>query len=343
MVFDFYPTPPTIATRVAAASRISLPKVVADFSAGDGSLLRAASDRWPSAGIIATDIQSKLVRQIKAANPTWIAGTCDFLLERSVRSCRSLAGREGAVDLVLLNPPFSPRGQAIKESSRAVPSIALRFLLRATAYASPEAEICAILPISSLYGEKDRSARLRLESDWSIDLVEKLPRGSFPGCFAEAAIVRLSRKSSDGDKKNLERPPPFDHATITRGRVHVHTAKPKRGGPRVEFIHSTNLTNFKVSRSSLHVDPVHVIAGPAILIHRVGRPSRSKVCMLEAGRRVQLSDCVIAIQAHGSEEIESIFENLMENYPILKSAYIGTGAPFITVSRLSDLLSTLLI
>lgn len=342
MVFDFYPTPATIARRVAAASSISLPKLVADFSAGDGSLLRAASDRWPSAVIIATDIQSKLVRQIKAANPTWIAGTCDFLLERSVRSCKSLAGRQGAVDLVLLNPPFSMRGQAVARNSRPVPSIALRFLLRATAYASPHAEICAILPISSLYGEKDRSARLRLERDWSIHLVEKLPRGSFPGCFAEAAIVRLSRKLSEGEERSTETPTLFSHATITRGRVHVHTVKPKRGGPRVEFIHSTNLTNSRVSRSGLHVDPVQVITGPAILIHRVGRPSKSKVCMLEAGRRVQLSDCVIAIQAQDREEIESIFEALMEHYATLKSAYIGTGAPFITVSRLNNLLSTLL-
>lgn len=342
MAFDFYPTPATIAVRVAAAAKVASPRVVADFSAGDGSLLRAASDRWPAARIIATDIQSKLVRQIKIDNPDWIAGTCDFLLERSITSCKSLCGREGGVDLVLLNPPFSTRGQAITRGGRDVPSIALRFLLRATAYASSEAEICAILPISSLYGEKDRSARLRLECEWSIQLVEKLPRGSFPGCFAEAAIVRLSRRLSGDGKRVLETPPPFSHAKIVRGRVHVHTAKFKRGGRRVEFIHSTDLRDSKVAKSGMYVEPAHVVTGPAILIHRVGRPSRSKVCMLESGRRVQLSDCVIAIQAHDFGEIESVFSTLMAHYTTLKSAYIGTGAPFITVSRLNSLLSTLL-
>ncbi len=341
MDFDFYPTPPTIATRVAAAASISFPKMVADFAAGDGSLLRAASARWPSAELIATDIQNELVSQIKIENPTWIAGTCDFLVESSVRSCRPLIGREGGIDLVLLNPPFSAKGQAVKASDEPGSSIALRFLTRASEYASPAAEICAILPISSLYGEKDREARKRLESEWSISLVEKLPRGTFPGCFAEAAIVVLSRKFSDCGK-SIEATRTNSHANIVRGRIHVHTAKPKRGGARVEFIHSTELIDSLVKKSGLYVAPVHVVTGPAVLIHRVGRPSRSKVCILEAGRRVQLSDCVIAIQADTYDGVHSIYDNLMAHYASLKSAYIGTGAPFITVSRLNGVLSNLL-
>lgn len=342
MAFDFYPTPATIASRVAAAASIAMPALVADFSAGDGSLLRAANARWPSAGVIATDIQSKLVRQIKVANPTWLVGTCNFLLERSVRSCKPLTGRQGKIDVVLLNPPFSAKGQVGVLGGGPRSSIALRFLLRASAYASQEAEICAILPISCLYGEKDRNARSRLESDWSMDLVERLPRGSFPGCFAEAAIVRLVRRPS-GSETSAEIPSLVNQCTIIRGRVHVHTAKAKRGGPRVEFIHSTNLVNGRVSKSELQVAPVHVITGPAVLIHRVGRPSKSKICILEAGRRVQLSDCVIAIQAGDQGEVDSIFELLMSHYMVLKSAYIGTGAPFITVSRLNQLLPTLLL
>lgn len=342
MAFDFYPTPSKIASRVAAASSVRVPQRIADFSAGDGSLLRAASERWPNAQIIATDIQSGLVRQIREENPGWLVGRCDFLLDRSSMSCKPLMGQKGNIDVVLLNPPFSTRGQLDKTDTQGSSSIAIRFLQRAAAYTSPQGEICAILPISSLYGEKDESARRNIESEWEISVIEKLRRGSFPGCFAESAIVKLTRRGVGSDAYILRTPVPAADYGIFRGRVHVHMAKAKSRGSRVEFIHSTNLVNNLVTRSAMHVEPVDVISGPAVLIHRVGRPSASKICLLEPGRRVRLSDCVIALKASNAAEANSLIVRMKCRFDLVKSAYIGTGAPFITVARLRNLLPQLL-
>ncbi len=104
---DTFYTPESVAERLVTAIDHPDPELIADFTAGSGSLLSVAQARWPAARIVATEINSGVVRQIKECHPDWLTGKCDFLSSRSRGSCTALRGIAGTVDVVLLNPPFS--------------------------------------------------------------------------------------------------------------------------------------------------------------------------------------------------------------------------------------------
>src|SRR4051794_13748300 len=80
---DQFYTPPPVANTLIRASGKRRQHIVADFSAGDGELLRAATARWPASEIVATDIDRQCIVRLRRRHPNWRSGQCDFLNERS--------------------------------------------------------------------------------------------------------------------------------------------------------------------------------------------------------------------------------------------------------------------
>jgi predicted RNA methylase len=110
MTIDRFYTPDWLAGRMAARAQSPSIQSVADFAVGDGSLLRVADDKWPSAIKIGADIDPASIARLRRTRPGWLVSQCDFLSERSRNMAWSLRGWMGKVDLVMFNPPFSCRG-----------------------------------------------------------------------------------------------------------------------------------------------------------------------------------------------------------------------------------------
>ncbi len=338
MNFDFHPTPSHVADRLVGYVENELPKTVADFSAGAGSLLLAAQKRWPHAKKIATDIQGGMVGKIRSSFPAWDAGRCDFLNRASVRSCKALRGREGAVDVILLNPPFalSERKSSIGGGGRD-PTVALQFLERATHYGSPGAEICAILPDSCLYNEKDEGVRKLIEMRWVLRNLGRPGRKTFSDCSAESTIVHLRRRSGQ-DTRHVVEASANPKIQLVRGITHVHAANRSSCVSAMPMVHSTNLREGRICGDMDTVLSNNFFEGPAVFVHRVGRPSPQKVSVFDGRMRVVLSDCVIALPTRSLSDAVSLRNRIVDNFELLASAYIGTGAPFITLGRLREVL-----
>src|SRR6266700_2152471 len=107
---DQFFTPDDVVRKLLSLLRSQREECVVDFAAGNGNLLRAARARWPDCQVIATDTDERQVKALKRAEPSWRTGRCDFLNPRARRACRAIRGAIQAVSLVLLNPPFSCRG-----------------------------------------------------------------------------------------------------------------------------------------------------------------------------------------------------------------------------------------
>src|SRR5216684_560593 len=105
---DRFYTPLALAAELVGAVENPEPGVVVDFAAGDGSLLLAATTKWPNAKIVGTDIHRPTVRRLANTYERWTVFRTDFLRARQTR----IAARSGfgEFDVVLLNPPFSCRG-----------------------------------------------------------------------------------------------------------------------------------------------------------------------------------------------------------------------------------------
>lgn len=339
MKFDFHPTPYHLASLLVENIKSTAPNAVADFSVGEGSLLLAAQERWPRALKIATDIQEGFIGRIRGQFPSWKSGKCDFLNDVSVRSCKALQNREGTVDVILLNPPFSCSPKIRKKlTSGRPPTVALEFLERATKYGAPNSEICVILPASCLHNEKDRTILDRIEAGWSIKIIGHADRKTFAECSARSTIVHMMRRADKLDSQNYENTEHSLELKLIRGGIHMHSIQQSRAANAVPLVHSTNLQFGTIQGDMPLVVANRHLEGPAVLLHRVGRPSPDKVSILGKGVRVALSDCVIAIPALNMKETKFLREAILRNFDLLAGAYVGTGAPFITLSRLRDVL-----
>lgn len=330
-------TPPDLAKFLAEASTLASPGSVADFAAGDGALLRAAAARWPGAKLFGSDIDEHAVASIEKLLPDCDTMLIDFLAEPS--DC-PLADR--LFDLILLNPPFSGRGNtrysAKIEGVDYKASKALAFVARALAHLAPGGEIIAILPASVLTSERDAALRTAIRAWGHVDQIGDVWRTAFKSHAVAVTVLRITRvkpKRKTAGKPALVSLRPFA-VEMTRGSLSVHKQVATDTGPR--FIHTTDLQRNSLLPSDRFASSSHrTISGPAVLISRVGRPSSDKVVLLAAGEAV-LSDCVIALQTIPVGSEQALADLLVEHWESLKTAYGGSCAPYITLKRLADAL-----
>jgi hypothetical protein len=122
---------------------------------------------------------------------------------------------------------------------------------------------------------------------------------------------------------------------VFRGNVQMHSIQRFESKSGVPLVHTTNMT-----AGSLNLEgapevngAARQIAGPAILIPRVGFPDRRKLVLLDPGRVVALSDCVIAISGP-TRSIHGTWSVLNSGWDSLASLYAGSCAPFVTLAGL---------
>jgi len=353
MPIDDHYTPRALARIAVRHLTVRGPRVVADISAGEGSLLLEAERRWPSARFVATDIDRRTVRRLaRLRRPGWGIGRCDFLSDKSRHSCRVLRKLEGSVDALLLNPPFSCRGGSYRTVStpegqvRASPAVA--FLVVSLRYLSPRGEAVAILPAGAIHNRKDAAAWEQLRTRFKVRVLARWDKHSFPGCAASSILVKLTPAPSSrrrvtrrlDNKQPAPRHQRESYARIVRGTCPLHNIPEKPNGPTL--VHYTDLKNAQVILNGHRGHGDHrCLTGPAVLIPRVGRISSEKIALFAASERVMISDCVIGLKTQSFRAAVNLRHVLLENFDEFARSYVGTGAPHITLERLRAMLQRL--
>jgi len=334
----FYTAPELADTLVGLSSLRRRSLSIADFSCGEGSLLLAAERRWPAASFVANDVSAKSISALRKVRPKWHAACANFLNPRSVRSS-SLCRHLDSIDLVLLNPPFSRRDRQtyeVKVGDEGLhASIAVAFVVNSIPFLRPSGVVLAVLPDGCLVSKQDEAVWRALRKQFNVEVIRDNSRSAFNGVRARTCLVRMT-KLDERVTVAEERIAPVA-PTISRGRIQMHSRQVVSAKQGTPLVHTSNLLNGVVTGSSEHVlGPV--LTGPALLFPRVGLITPGKLCVLRAGRRVTLSDCVLGVACESEAEAEHLKRSVLAAWPTFASAYRGTGAPYITVDRASAVL-----
>ncbi len=319
--------------------------VVADFAAGDGALLRAASQRQPNLDVVGLDIRRTTVRKLQAANSSWQIGSCDFLNPRSRASSPVLRRNRGRVSTVLLNPPFSCRGARREQvrfgDKRFTCSIAMAFIVTAVDYLSSDGQVIAVAPRGVEKSERDEAAWEFLHSMGTVEIVGYRARGTFPGTALRSLLLRFTMGSSTVRRRALrhlvatqgKRP----IVSLVRGTVQMHRARVTSAG--TPLVHTTDLLNGQL-RPELRKTTVsgRSCCGPVVLVPRVGRPMLSKVVRLALRSDLMLSDCVIALECDSEDDSIKVQRVIEERWDEFEDSYGGSCAPYISLKALQNVL-----
>lgn len=349
---DSYYTPEDLALRMLrrVLSNGSF-ETVADFAAGDGRLLHAAKQEWPLAQFVATDINRGAVRHLRKAHPDWKVDMCNFMSASSRRRCEALRGISNKVSLVLLNPPFSCRGgtrwQVMLNSTEVECSLGLGFVVNAIPYLSDDGQIIAILPYGSQKSEKDAEAWALLKNTCHCSFSTRVDRWGIEGCRARSVIVRLTMRRrikrecashSDGRKAIIT----GAAYPLLRGSVPMHSLNGSMPRCPVPIVHSTDLQEGVARLSPRRIEKDHrAVTGPLVLIPRVGKPIKAKVCLYLARKAIVLSDCVIGIKCVDTGTAKRVQRRVRSKWSVIERAYGGTCAPYVTMRALKEALGSI--
>ncbi len=338
---DSFYTPDEIAASMLGKCTLDSPARIVDFAAGDGALLRRAVAQWPTATVFATDINPKAVRSLQAEFPSWNISKCDFMSASSRAKAQAIESLAGRGDVVLLNPPFSYRGAATfpvnawQETFHC--SKAMAFVLLSLEHLTAGGQLIAILPESSLFGDKDARAWEAVKQRFTVTRGATAGRGVFSGCAARCTIVRLTqRKRKQAARLVVDQPNFSLEVTLVRGSVPLYL---DTGSDRT-LVHSTDLQQSSVILNG-HVASSErpSVCGPSVMIHRVGMPSIEKVALYLRRKRVTLSDCVIGLQCNSSDDAIALHNLIKAHETEYKQLYAGTCAPYTTVQRVVEFLN----
>lgn len=325
---------------------------VFDPTMGEGALLLAAEQGavGDSVDLMGCDLDPITVKGVRKSHPEWQVGRADIYSKASrVSSPIWRAARQG-VDVVVLNPPFSYRGKQrrafslLGSSYRATPAVA------ALAIVLDEVKIAQgvglVLPEGSFRGEINEEAWQGIHANFDVDLVQKLPRGSFRNAKASSILLTIRRRD-----KSLRTVSPeqtrlagitYSRACrcvdVIRGRIHNSRLweHPNTGA---RFVHTSNLLNGRISRVERFQSPKLATRGPMVLLPRVGRFYPGKVVLVESEELV-LSDCVIALRVKEPSNLPALRSTLLHPATGLSRQYSGTGAPYVTVRDVMALLES---
>jgi predicted RNA methylase len=347
MAADKVYTPEEVAADVIAAASKRSPRVIADFAAGDGALLALAADRWPSATIVANDVDRNESAKLRRQFPTWKVSSCDFLSAGSVRKSAELSASTRHCDLVLLNPPFSYRGaQSWQVDFRGKDlkcTRALAFVLRALDMITPSGQVVAVLPQGCLSTKADELVWKAIEEFFVVRVMNAYGKRTFSGCFPRTVLVQMTRRRPQADlvqiPASMRAANYFKTAvTIVRGWIPMYTVERRKKGDPLALVHSTDLNGGTLSACRYRVRDTRSVCGPGVLMPRVGQPASSNLSILQPKHRVALSDCVIALLTSTERESFALHRTLADSWPIIEEAFGGTCARYTTLSRLSSAL-----
>ena len=348
MNHDQYFTPPVLAEAVVSGVTLRRVERIADFAAGHGDLLAAAHSKWPEAKILAADIDPACVKALRRANKRWSLSRCNFLDGNSRLASQKLRSEMARCDVILLNPPFTGKGNASflvsTESVSFRCSRAMAFVVSSLPYLRPRGQIIAILPASCISSVKDQLARNYCETVCTIHHLKSFSRGAFSECAANTVIVRFCKRLKSlqtiapSRLRSRRRGLTAIRAGLVRGCLPVFRAENGCAGSDFPFIHSTDIEGRYIHDAQRRVGCGHrLVKGPAVFISRVGNPI-SKKCAVYEGGEVVLSDCVIAITCKSKHDALEVQRRCLDNWDGFSKYYCGTCARYLTLDRLNEFL-----
>lgn len=329
---DSYYTSDAFAEVLTGFIDFSKIQTVADVCVGGGNLLRAAQKRKGDLLCFGTDINTNVIERLSDEHPDWTLGTCDFLDEDS-RNKTFLKGR--CFDLILLNPPFTCKGSIISvilyKGKEYHVSTSMSFLINVLRYIKPEGELFAIMPISTIYSQKDREIWLEISKDFNIIVHRESEHEFFGECAPNVAIISIRRGKTPGPlfmQPQLLVPMEIE---VIRGCKNMHYMIQRPG--EAQLIHTTSLQQNKIVED-LHVSSdVLKVKGPGVLIPRVGLPRKDKICLMPSNKKCAISDCIILLKTRTASESKELKRLIMNDWENFSSLYKGTGAKYITIER----------
>jgi predicted RNA methylase len=342
MVDQFF-TPFNIASDLLKELVVSKPKIVADFSIGDGNLINALPNN-PDL-IIGLDLDKKIINRLRYKNPTWKLSTGNFI-NPSPKTAKWLSQWKRKVDLVILNPPFSFRGGSKIHidfmGSKIKCRTSLAFIMKSLEYISDNGMLIAILPLSFAKSETDTHVRNIIIENWNIDYGFRFHRNTFSNCFPNSILATFSRRENTSRKmeKNISITNKFveQHVEIIRGSVRMHETT---DNGIYKVIHTTNLQDGCFFRKGLKVSnkPSRLVIGTFLCIPRVGLPKVSKLAIVNLKTPHILSDCVIGLKANNEFDLLKIKELIILHWSCFSKFYESTCAPYITVNQVCEFLN----
>lgn len=337
---DAFYTPSELARELAEAMPADVQGRVFDPSVGEGALLAAVGARFGDAvQLLGLDSDQRVVRAVQSRQPHWIISRADATSVRSRRVARAWRLASQEVSAVVLNPPFSYRGNGGYMvsygtfSGRVAP--AMQFMVEILTNLRPRQGIYAIMPDGALEAERHRELWEVILQSHSLSRVRRLSNSSFRGARVSTTLIRLT---PDGRQNNaLSIAPVGRHGTMVptdgacrcveliRGRVPVHRVPTFDASSNCPFLHTTNL---RATASRLVAPASLSDEGPMVIINRIGVLREPTVLNLG---RVVLSDCLIALRPKSRSQVDQLQSEICAGARSLSSQYRGTGAKYVTV------------
>lgn len=325
-------TPRDLAETLVATVQGSDPLTVLDLAAGNGSLLAAASRRWPKVRLIGVDVDGAA---LAALQRTLSGALCLH------QDAMDPLGQLPEIDVVLLNPPFSHRGGtfwSVQDGDgvhRCSPAMA--FLHRAVELVREDGEVVAIMPRNSVRSEKDAAVWKALRQRYDVRLCGHFGRNTFDGCFPSVVLVYVRKRHSQGEEPASNATPvAIGSAFLYRGTLPVSNS---RGKGETDLLHTIHLAKGRCTSLRCEPSPAD-LSGLVILLPRVGACHPEHLAIRRLARATRLSECVFAIWSEDEAATRRLYKTLRDNFERLEAAYHGTCARYITVSELVSLLET---
>lgn len=306
--------------------------------------MRAASDIFTGTNLVGLDKDYSVVRRIRKEFPEWRVGNVDIQNPRSVARSPLVRERHNG-GLLVLNPPFSQQGFKSVECSlfgeTIQTSVAMSYLVRSLEIFRPRDGVIMVAPESMIYSEVDSVARSLLLSRFDLEEVMGLKTTTFRGARVHASVLRI--RPSSGCVKECEEliSGGCINASLIRGSLPIFRAQADVGG--IRLIHTTALAainteefTFRCQRVKKH--GASQVSGHVLLLPRVGQPSFCRCRPIRFAKPVQLSDCVFAVVFSCNEDASRAAHLINERWDLLLSQYKGTGARYMTVTRLKAFL-----
>lgn len=339
---DAYYTPPSLADAVAQAMPPDLSGAVLDPTVGGGALLTAVEKRFGNrVALYGVDVDATAIRTLRKMRPNWRLSTADILEAKSRSGAGAWRSARASLDAIVLNPPFSYRGNGGVEATygdyrgRVPPSI--RFLITILSELAPRRCIVALLPDGALDADRNRAVWSQIATRYSVERLDRFKSSSFSGARVSTSLVRLIPRAEPMPPAQIAPGPVKGLVSgcgcleLIRGRVQVHSLTTRPPNDPVPFLHTTGL-----AKNELPVAPGELADyGPLVAVSRVGCWAEPRV--IPVGKIV-LSDCVIGLRPCDTTQLALLARSVVAATPTFLGAYRGTGAQYLTVGDVERVL-----
>lgn len=339
---DAYYTPPALAAAVASAMPTDLSGTVLDPTVGGGALLAAVHERFGErVEMLGIDVDPSAIDRLRLEQPLWKLSAADVLHSRSRGSAVAWREAKTRLDAVVLNPPFSYRGNGgvhVRYGAfcgRVAPAV--QFLAAVLSELCPVRCIVALLPDGAIDAERHRALWAEIARDYDVERLERFKSSSFRGARVATSLVKLTPRPSVPSRVERYTPDvvePVDGCgcvEIVRGRVQVHTLGSLESDDPAPFLHTTGLAARHLPDAPGRLADL----APLVAITRVGRWSQPRI--IDVGR-VVLSDCVIGLRPRDRAQLARLASSILAMESDFRASFRGTGAQYVTIADVERLL-----